>query len=139
MKTINVLILFVIMPLSACVSLSPQELRDKTNPLDFTVNQTYQDVFAKVLKQTKQCYLNSPKALSQITVSGDRNNREKTGAIRVTYLYGPTESDTVLLVDVKSLGTDKTQVRAHYSHRWWKSDAQRIRKWVEEGAESCSA
>jgi hypothetical protein len=132
------LILFSLLFLGACSApVTKQTLREQGgNKVTFSVQQPYQDVFATILNQTRQCLFYTPME-QQLYVNGKKNNRELSASVYVMLVYGKLNEEAFMLVDVEALGEQSTQVTAYYANNHAKKHALAVENWTSGESLEC--
>lgn len=110
-----------------------QQASEKTQ---FEVAKPYQQVFAKILSQTRACYSQKP-SVRQITVVGLRDNGKKTANVVVKEVYALAGEDAYLVIDVVSKTRVLTQVSVYASQNAAKKEVESVKSWALEGSEQC--
>lgn len=129
--------LILIVSLSACGPVTVKSLKERpVGTLSFEVNQAYQDVYHKILKQARVCYLN--KSIDeQIIIRDKRINKDKTGNITMAYVYGMQPEQVFITIDTISLDENRTSVKVWHASRQYKKQVNAIPQWVEDGGKKC--
>ena len=130
MKYLLIISIFVLVACTAPIS--KESIR--TNPAyatTFSVNQPYQQVFDKLLKNTRTCYLDKPTKV-QLTLEGNRDNAKKTANITMEYVYAMAEHDVILMLDMTSEENGITRVNVYASRKGDKPKADIVEKWLSE-------
>jgi hypothetical protein len=102
---------------------------------EFVVEQDYQVVYRKLLKQGQACV--SPGLTAQMIVEGELFDDIKAADITVV-LYGIFSQHPHLKVAIKSTEQDKTKVTVTNTLPRWDSYARAIKTWVVDGSTNCS-
>ena len=124
--------LILILLLTACAApVTKESIRSHAAySTTHAVNQPYQKVFASLLKQSRNCYLNKPTD-TQLTLVGNKNNGAKTANITLEYVYAKLEHDVIVMIDLKRESVDKTTVNVYTSRKNEKSKVDVVKKWID--------
>ena len=127
------LILVSLLALAACAPITKQNIHtDPAYSNTFTVSQPYQQVFDVLLKRSQACYLDRPTS-KQLTLVGNRDNRNKTANITMEYVYAMAEHDVVMMIDITAGDDNKQTQISVYAHR--RADvkkAELFEKWLND-------
>ncbi len=136
MKNIAIALL-ALFALVACGPVTIKSLKQRpVGTLTFEVDQRYQDVYRKILAQTRKCYLHKP-IDEQLIIKDIRNNKAKTGHITLAYVYAMQPEQIFITIDTISLDENKTSVKIWYASRQYKKQINAIPQWVEDDSELC--
>ena len=102
----------------------------------FEVNKPFQQVFANMMSASKQCYLYKH-TREQMTVAGEKNNRDKTANIRIEHIYAMKPHEMYIMVDVKSLTDNKTQVDVYNKDESAKDSLKNYQIWATKKPDKC--
>lgn len=107
---------------------------------EFMVDQNYQVVYRKLLKQGKACV--SPGLTAQMIVQGELFNDIKAADITVV-LYGIFSQHPHIQVTIESIeqdgaNQDKTKVTVTNTLPRWNAYTRAIKTWVVDGSTNCS-
>ncbi len=102
----------------------------------FEVAKPYQAVFDNLMTASKKCYLDKP-FTEQITVWGERNRAQKTGNIRIEHVYAMKPHEMYIMVDIKSVAADKTEVIVYNADDTAQDSLRNYQQWANKKPESC--
>jgi len=142
MKASNRLILLVVgLSVSAC-SIKPITVESiratPTYKVSFSVDRPYQQVFADLLDNTRECFSRKP-TQDQLFVTGKKNNGNKIANIQVVYVYGKLEQNVHFMMDLKSESSKKTTVTAYTSERNASGKVNAVKLWANNESKACTA
>ena len=126
------IIIISVVFLAACAPVTKETLRQDPAYISvFSVNQPYQEVFDRLLKKSRSCYLDKPTS-AQLTLVGNRNNGDRTANITLESVYAMAEHDVLLMLDIQYEQDDQTKVRVYASNKRDKRKVDIIEEWVSD-------
>jgi len=137
---VGIFSLCVIVSLTACSPpITVNYLRDNpAGKFEFDVDKRYQDVFATILAQSRQCYFTGKLLSHQMAIRDSQNIKAKTGNITVSLLYGANSIETHYTVDIIALNEDRSRVVTYYAKANTAPEAEIIKTWVTEDTNICT-
>lgn len=125
--------------LSACTvkPITQDSIREApAHKISFSVDRPYQQVFADVLDNTRNCFSRQP-TQDQLFVTGKKDNGKKTANIRVELVYAKKSHDVHFMVDLVSDSANKTTVTAYTSDNDAKGNVDAVKLWAANKSKAC--
>lgn len=136
-KKLSVFFVAIVVGSSACAPTTELSLRSSgTHKRSFTVEQPYQAAFQTVLDKARACFLYQPIDV-QLTVVGNRVNRDRTGEVVVAEVYGATSREVFLMIDFEAVTDKETLVNAYAGSRKGMPYVMSIQSWLDNPKGTC--
>ena len=127
--------------LSACTvkPITQDSIRSApAHKVSFSVDRPYQQVFADVLDNTRNCFSRKP-TQDQLFVTGKKDIGKKTANVRVELVYAKKSHDVHFMIDLVSNSANKTTVNVYTSDDDAKGNVDAVKLWVTNKSKACVA
>lgn len=126
---------FALAGCSSSETIIDEPVKESTLKYDFVVEQNYQAVYRKILKQGRDCI--KPGLTAQMVVHGELFNDIKAADITVV-LYGIFSQYPHLQINIEAIGTGKTKISVSNKLHRWNTYAKAVKTWVDGNSTRCA-